>query len=162
MRALVLYGSQYGNTERIATVIADTLRTAGDVRLAKLDPTLPLNLDGTLAGIDLLILGSPTQGWQPTKAMLPILAELSPERLRDMAVACFDTRFQMPRLLTGSAARAMANRLSQMGVALVMPPESFFVQHTEGPLRPGELGRAAVWARRLLDKVAPPQPVMER
>ena len=158
MRALVVYDSQYGNTERIATAIADTLRTVGDVRLVRVNTARTLDLDG----VDMLILGSPTQGWQPTKPMLALLAELSPERPHEMTVACFDTRFQMPRLLTGSAARALANRFERMGVALAAPPESFFVEHTEGPLRRGELGRAAVWARMLLDKVVTTQPVMER
>jgi flavodoxin len=158
MRALVVYDSQYGNTERIATAIADTLRTVGDVRLVRVNAAQPLDLDG----VDMLILGSPTQGWQPTKATLALLAELAPEQLHEMTIACFDTRFQLPRLLTGSAAKAMSNRIEGMGVRLTMPPESFFVEHTEGPLRQGELGRAAVWARLLLDKIAAPEPVMER
>lgn len=158
MRALVVYDSQYGNTERIATVIADTLRTVGDVRLIHITPSLPLDLDG----VDLLILGSPTQGWRPTPTMQSLLASLTSDQLHGQAIACFDTRFQLPRLLTGSAAKAMANRFEGLGARLTMPPESFFVEHTEGPLRQGELGRAAVWARLLLDKIAAPEPVMER
>lgn len=31
-----------------------------------------------------------------------------------------------------------------------MPPEGFIVQDTEGPLRPGELERAAEWAGHIL------------
>jgi hypothetical protein len=33
---------------------------------------------------------------------------------------------------------------------LVLPPEGFYVEDTEGPLRAGELDRAAVWANRVL------------
>ena len=158
MRALVVYDSQYGNTERIATAIADTLRTVGEAPALHVAPALPLDLDG----VDLLILGSPTQGWRPTPAMQALLASITPEALHGRAIACFDTRFQKPRWLTGSAAKVMANRFEGMGARLALPPESFFVEHTEGPLRQGELGRAAVWARLLLDKVATPHPVMER
>ncbi len=65
MHALVVYDSQFGNTERIAAAIADTLRTTGEVRLAHVEPAHPLDLEG----VDLLILGCPTQGWAPTVAM---------------------------------------------------------------------------------------------
>ncbi len=158
MHALVVYDSQFGNTERIAAAIADTLRTTGEVRLAHVDPAHPLDLEG----IDLLILGSPTQGWQSTKAMQALLAKLTPQQLHGRAVTCFDTRFQKPRWITGSAARRMAASLRHMGVTLLAPPESFFVEGTEGPLLTGELGRAAVWARALLNRIETPHPVMQR
>src|SRR5512146_1186916 len=75
MHALVVYDSQFGNTERIAAAVADTLRTTGEVRLAHVDPTHPLDLEG----VDLLVLGCPTQGWRPTKAMQALLADLTPQ-----------------------------------------------------------------------------------
>lgn len=152
MNALVIYDSQYGNTERIATAISDTLRTSSDVRSVRVNEVHPLELHG----VDLLVLGSPTQGWRPTVAMQTLLASLTPDQLQSCAIGCFDTRFQMPRLLTGSAAKAMENRFQRMGIALVVPPESFFVEHTQGPLCAGELARAAVWARMLLDKIGAP------
>ena len=158
MNALVVYDSQYGNTERIATAIADTLRTTGDVRALRIDAAQPLDLEG----VDLLILGSPTQGWRPTVATQTLLAKLMPEQLHGKAVACFDTRFQKPRWMTGSAARRMADHFQRMGVRLLAPPESFFVGKTEGPLLTGELGRAAVWARALLNRLETPNPVMQR
>lgn len=158
MNALVVYDSQYGNTARIAAVIGDTLRTTGDLRSIRVDEAQPIDLEG----VDLLILGSPTQGWAPTKAMQAFIASLSPEQLRGRTVACFDTRFQKPRWLTGSAARVMANRLQKLGVELVVAPESYFVERSEGPLVAGERGRAAVWARIILDKVGVPQPAAQR
>ncbi len=158
MYALVVYDSQFGNTERIAAAIADTLRTSGEVRLARVDPARPLDLEG----VDLLILGCPTQGWRPTVAMQTLLASLIPSQLHGRAVACFDTRFQKPRWLTGSAARRMADTLGRMGITLVVPPESFFVEHKDGPMLSGELGRAAVWTRTLLTRPEAPRPVMQR
>lgn len=158
MHALVVYDSQFGNTERIAAAIADTLRTTGEVRLAHVDPAHPLELEG----IDLLLLGSPTQGWQSTVAMQALLADLTPQQFHGRAVACFDTRFQKPRWITGSAAGRMAASLRHMGVTLLAPPESFFVEGKEGPLLTGELGRAAVWARGLLNRLEAPHPVMQR
>jgi hypothetical protein len=48
-----------------------------------------------------------------------------------------------------------------MDITLVVPPESFFVDGKEGPLLTGELGRAAVWARTLLNRTETPRPVMQ-
>jgi flavodoxin len=153
-KALVLYDSQYGNTERVAQVIADTLGEVGAARALGLDPGQRVEL----AGVDMFIVGCPTQGWRPTPTIQSFLEEASPERLRTLAVACFDTRFRLPRWMTGSAARVMARKLQEKGVSLLVPPESFFVKGMQGPLHGGELERAATWARTLLEKVEAPPP----
>src|SRR5215207_10623152 len=154
MNALVLYDSQYGDTERIAQAIADTLAEFGEARAVRLDPSQPVDLQG----VDVFIVGCPTQGWRPTPAVQSFLEEVSSEELRSLAVACFDTRFRLPRLMTGSAARVMARTLQEKGVSLLLQPESFFVKGTQGPLRDGELDRAAAWARMLIKEVQSPSP----
>jgi flavodoxin len=158
MNALVVYDSQFGNTERIAQAIADTLRAGGHARAVRADPAHPVEFQG----VDILILGCPTQGWRPTQAIQSFLAEVSSARLRGVAVACFDTRFHKPRWLTGSAAGVMARRFQRVGVSPLVPPESFFVEGTEGPLESGEVDRAAAWARTLASQVQAPHPVAQR
>jgi len=155
MNALVVYDSQYGDTQRIAQAIADTLGEFGEARALRLDPAHPVELQG----VDLFILGCPTQGWRPTPAIQSFLEETSSEELRGLGGACFDTRFRLPRFMTGSAANVMAGKLREKGVSLLVAPESFFVKGTEGPLREGELERASMWARTLLEKVEAPPPV---
>jgi flavodoxin len=154
MNALVVYDSQYGNTERIAQVIADTLSEFGEARAVGLDPEQPVELEG----VDMFIVGCPTQGWKPTPTIQSFLEDVSPERLRTLAVACFDTRFRLPRWMSGSAAKVMARTLQEKGVPLLVEPESFFVKGTEGPLRDGELDRADAWARMLIKEVEAPRP----
>src|SRR5215207_6448902 len=105
MNALVVYDSQYGNTERIAQVIADTLGEFGAARAVGLDPGQGIELEG----VGMFIVGCPTQGWRPTPAIQSFLEELSSEELRGLTVACFDTRFRLPRLMTASAAK-VSNR----------------------------------------------------
>ena len=158
MNALVVYDSQYGNTERIAQAIADTLREFGQVRAVRVDAAHRVELQS----VDMLIVGCPTQGWRPTPAIQSFLEGVSSERIGGLAVACFDTRFRMPRWLTGSAAKVMAGKLQEKGVPLLMPPESFFVKGGQGPLRSGELDRAATWARMLLEKAEAPRPAAQR
>lgn len=149
MNALIVYDSQYGNTEHVALAIADTLRASGQAQAVRADPAHPAELHG----VDLLVVGCPTQGWRPTQAIQSFLQSVPTERWRNLAIACFDTRFRKPRWLTGSAAGIMAKQLRQVGTSPLVPPESFFVEGKEGPLASGELDRAAAWARMLVAKV---------
>jgi hypothetical protein len=50
----------------------------------------------------------------------------------------------------GYAAKRIANQLKRAGGSLIAPPEGFYVEDTEGPLKDGELERAANWAEGLL------------
>jgi flavodoxin len=148
MNALVVYDSQYGNTERIAQAIAGALAERATVRVVPMAqaPALPS------ADVDLLILGSPTQGWGPTPAMRAFLANIPRRALKDLSAASFDTRLSKSKWLTGSAARGIAETLGKMGGSLLLPPESFLVTGKEGPLVDGETERAASWARTILGK----------
>ena len=61
-------------------------------------------------------------------------------------------RFFFVRLF-GYAAKPIADRLQKRGGVLVVPPEGFYVEGTEGPLQEGELERASEWARRIVAQV---------
>ena len=152
MNTVVVYDSQFGNTERIAQAIADTLRAFGQAQAVRVNPARPIELQG----VDMLILGCPTQGFRPSPAMQSFLGNVSYQSLSGLAVACFDTRFR-GRLWKSSAAPRMARQLRTMGVEPIIPPESFFVKtmKKEGPLLTGEVERAATWARMLFNKAEP-------
>jgi flavodoxin len=156
MNTFVIYDSQFGNTERIAQAIAGALRAFGQAQAVRVDPAHPLELQG----VNLLILGCPTQGFRPTPAMLSFLEKVSYQALSGLAVACFDTRFR-GRLWKHSAAQHMAGQLHTMGVEPIVPPESFFVKFTregKGPLLAGEVERAASWALSVHQQYMAPQP----
>ncbi len=177
MNTLVVYDSLFGNTERIALAIADALRAFGQVQAVRIEPSqseesqrqallrqyraTDVRLEPAhpveLQGMDLLILGGPTQAFKATPAMLSFLEKISPASLSGVAVACFDTRSRGP---FGSAARTMAKKLQTMGVSLLVPPESFFVSGMQGPLKSGEVDRAATWAQMLHKKAEASQPAM--
>jgi flavodoxin len=157
MNTFIVYDSQFGNTERIAQAIADTLRASGQAQVVRVDPAHPVEFQG----VDLLILGCPTQGFRPTPAMQSFLGTVPFQSLSGLAVACFDTRFR-GRLWKNSAAPRMDRQLRAMGVEPLVPPESFFVKamKKEGPLLAGEVERAASWARMLFNKVEALHPAM--
>ncbi|HJQ28225.1 MAG TPA: flavodoxin domain-containing protein [Rubrobacter sp.] len=158
MNAVVVYDSQYGNTERIARAIADELGGFGEVRAIFVHQA---RLDG-LRSVDLFVIGCPTQGWRPTPAIPSLLEGISSEELHGPAFACFDTRFKLPRWMTGSSATVIAEKLQERGAQLLVPPESFFVKGMEGPLRTGELERASRWGRMLLKVVETPRRAAQR
>ena len=155
MNAIVVYDSKFGNTERLALVIAGALGGAKSVRV---DPGVPVDL----RGVDLLVIGAPTQAWNATPAIHTFLKDIPAQQLRDLPVACFDTRFDKPRWLTGSAAQRIAGKLRAAGAAFVVPPESFFVVASEGPLKTGEIERAIGWGQMIREHVEKPVAAVQR
>jgi flavodoxin len=149
MNALVVYASHFGNTERIAQAIGGALATDSPAKVASFETVAELP-----AGLDLLVVGAPTHAHGVPPEVKQFLASLSGETLAGVAVAAFDTRYRVPTLISGSAARGIAKTLKHKGARLVAPPESFFVEHSEGPLAEGEIERAADWARRLVMTLA--------
>jgi len=143
MRALVVYDSTYGNTEKIAQTIGEAI-AAQVLRVGGVSPS-------DLTGFDLLIVGSPTHGGRPTPEIQGLLKALGPA-LKGVNVAAFDTRHPSKwTLLFGYAAPRIARSLRNNGAALLAPPEGFFVLGTQGPLKEGELERAAGWAKGIVE-----------
>jgi len=141
MKSLVVYDSTYGNTEQVAQAIGVALggavRRAGDVGPAD------------LGGVELLVVGSPTHGGRPTEPVDKLLK--TPLKLDGVRVAAFDTRVdsRVGAVLFGFAATRTGQTLEKCGGRLVAPPEGFFVLGNRGPLKAGELERAASWAKAL-------------
>lgn len=148
MKALVIYDSQYGNTERVARAMADTLSEYGEAQAVRVGQLAPADF----RRLDLLILGCPIQGWKPSKGMQSFLEGLHPQDLQRLNTAAFDTRVKIPRFLRGKGAEIVAARLEELGSKPIVEPAGFLVKGTEGPLRDGELERAMSWARTIAEK----------
>jgi flavodoxin len=142
MKTLVVYDSTYGNTEKIAQAIGEAI--AAEVRrVGQVNPS-------DLQAFDLVIIGSPTMGGRPTEAIQDLLKAVGPA-LKGTNAAAFDTRLtsKWVRIFSYAAPR-IAGSLKEMGAILLGSPEGFFVLGTEGPLKEGELERAAGWAKEIL------------
>lgn len=148
MNALVVYDSQYGNTEKIARAIHAVLETPGSARIVFVASTNE-PAESELAGVDLLVVGGPTLGHAASKSLRAWVDRIPESALRNLTVATFDTRLRWPVFLSGSAARGIAAQLRRNGARMAVPPESFFVSGREGPLEAGELDRASAWAKSL-------------
>ena len=144
VKVLVVYDSAYGNTELIAKAIGGAI--GGESRVVRASEVNPDEIRTT----DLLIIGSPTHGGRPTPAIQDFIDKAPGDAVNCVKVAAFDTRFssRMVRVF-GYAAERIAISIEAKGGKLVSPPEAFFVKGKKGPLREGELERAATWAKMI-------------
>ncbi|MFK4084938.1 flavodoxin family protein [Kribbella sp. NPDC020789] len=169
-RALIVYESMFGNTERVARAIRDGLR---DTLPADLIPAYqaPTVVPGD---VRFLIAGGPTHAFSMSRqstresarqqgdVVMPIEFGLrdwldalvvdsrmtTGDRALPLEVATFDTRISTTRRLPGSAARAAAKILRRHRYQVV-DSASFFVTESVGPISPAEIERALDWGRRL-------------
>lgn len=156
MKTLVIYDSEFGNTEHIARAVAKRLSQFGPARTLRVEIADPEDLEG----IDLLVLGSPTQGWRATQPFKAFIDRFPEGSMDGIPAAVFDTRYKMTEVLTGSAAKRSAKQLRKLGLELLLPPESFFVKSKEGPLFEYELERAESWAQALAETYLEKHPDM--
>jgi hypothetical protein len=181
---VVVYESLFGNTRMVAESIAAGARKAvPNARVtvvAVADATPELTADAAL-----VVVGAPTHVFGMSRSSTraqgvggvvsakiadhPPLVELGatgpgirdwladlPTTPRAAVVAAFDTRLSSP--LAGGAAAKIARRLQSHGHRLVAKPRGFVVESSYGPLRAGELDRAATWGAELARQVVDPAP----
>lgn len=163
MRALLVYESMFGNTRAVAESIRRGLFTSG------IEPQFMEVGDAPrFIGDDVrfVIAGGPTHAFGLSRVRTRADAAKQATGVlvsRKMGLrewmdtlegtgrppfATFDTKVRRPRL-PGSAARAAARQLSRRGWSELLPPETFYVDGTQGPLLPGESERAEQWGRHL-------------
>ena len=151
---MVVYDSVFGNTEKIALAISSALGSEGSVGTFRVSEIKPEQL----VGLSLLLVGSPTRAFRPTKEMVSFLNMIPADGLKGVKVAAFDTRISEAnsRIMNvlvkflGYAAQPLAALLVKRGGSQLIPPEGFYVKDSGGPLLDGELERAAAWAGQLL------------
>jgi flavodoxin len=155
MKSLVLYDSYFGNTEKVAQKIHSSLGENATIKKAE-------NFEQKdLEGINLLIVGSPTRGFNYSERMKPILGKIPENSLEEIKIASFDTRIDeqtvKPRILKflmsafGYAAEKIQKTLEKKGGEKIIEPMGFVVKDSEGPLKENELEKAGIWARKIME-----------
>ncbi|HEY3374055.1 MAG TPA: flavodoxin domain-containing protein [Candidatus Aquicultor sp.] len=143
MKALVIFDSTFGNTQKIAETIAKELDTKA-VPVSKV-ATKELN------DLDLIVVGSPIISWKPSESMGKFLASLGRDQMKNVKAAAFDTRIRL--FVHGDAATKISQALAEAGAEIVTEPQAFKVRGTEGPLLGGEIEKAVDWAKLIKTKV---------
>lgn len=151
MKSLVLYESYFGNTEKIAKAISETIKTKA-IKLNEIKSE-------DIKELDLLVIGSPTRAFRPTPELTKFIVEIKNESLNNMKVAVFDTRISVEDTnskilsffvkLFGYAAESMEKKLRKKGAKFAAESAAFYVKESEGPLKDGELDKAIEWAKKL-------------
>jgi flavorubredoxin len=130
MKALVVYDSVYGNTEKVAKALAAGLESGGvGVDVVKVDA---VKFD-EISAVDLLCVGSPVHAWSTSKPMNDFLERLKGvSGLSGKKAFAFDTK--MKSRLAGSAAGKIERKLKDLGLTIAKPSESAVVKGRDGPL----------------------------
>lgn len=158
MKTLIVYDSVFGNTQKIAIAMGEALKPQGNIKVEKVNE---VKIE-TLNDIEMLIVGSPTRAFNPTKDINNFLKSLPKNKLNGIKVAGFDTRANVKEVnsavltffakLFGYAGEKITKKLTKKSGELITEPEGFFVKDSEGPLAEGEIERAEKWAMSLVKK----------
>ena len=156
MKTVIIFDSFFGNTEKVAVSIKEKLEPSGEIILKRFSSASPVILENT----DLLILGSPTRAFQPTKKSTEFIRKLPPNSLDGIKTTSFDTRINLKDVdskflrfmagLFGYAAETLQKLMIKKGSTAAVNPEGFYVKGNEGPMADGELERASSWAASIL------------
>lgn len=161
-KALVVYESMWGNTEKVARAIADGLGDSMAVEVCEVGAAT----QSPSSDLALIVVGGPTHAFSLSR---PSTREDARRRGADRGgesgvrewldrlpdgphaqrLATFDTRVTAMRHLPGSAARSAARAARHHGYRRTNDSESFYVADVAGPLVDGELERATAWGRRI-------------
>lgn len=168
MKALVIFESMFGSTHELANAIASGLRRTFDVDVVRADEVDGAAVDAS----DLLVVGAPTHAHSlSTDASRHDATTMTSDADGDLHVeepvmtqglrewldglehlskpfAAFDTRSDMPRLLTGASSKRIDREMRKKGAVAVVPPESFLVTRFAG-LKDGEADRGRAWGAQV-------------
>ena len=158
MKILVLFDSFFGNTANIAQAIVKELSQQHEITSERVDAAY-LN---QLQHLDLIFIGSPTRAFSASPNITAFLKTIPAQSLAGVKVAVFDTRIApediKPKLVglvikwVGYADRKIISLLKPSGAEVILPGEGFRVADSKGPLKAGELARAAAWANSIVSK----------
>jgi flavodoxin len=132
-KAIVVFDSMFGNTEKIAKALALGLEKRGmQVNCVKVDEAVV----DKMADYELLALGGPTHMAGMSKPMKRFLEELGNIDIRGIMGFCFDTRNEsrFNRFDLNSAAKRIEKKMKRMKVKMIHPRLSAIVEGREGPL----------------------------
>jgi len=122
LRALVIFDSRYGNTEKIARSLGAGIAEAG-VEMECLNPR-DVRIE-SLTECDLVCIGAPTEGFSASKSIKDFIAKLDGPGLAGKWGFAFDTKLDWR--ISGSAAKFIEKELKRLGLRILASRESAIV-----------------------------------
>jgi flavodoxin I len=156
MKGIVVYDTSYGNTQKIAETIAETLKEAEiEVELSYVkDVKKPNGKD-----YDFIVIGSPTKFGSMSLANRFFLGKIKSQEWMNKPFAAFDTEnpenIEQARLKNKewSAAEKIAEKLKEKNMNQLAPVLKAQVLGQKGPLVEGEIDKTKDYARELAIKL---------
>ncbi len=156
MKGTVIYDTTYGNTKKIAEIIAETIKESG------IEADLFYVKDvKKLSGkeYDFLVLGSPTKFGTMSFTVKFFLGKVKSEEWMNKPFAAFDTEnpenVEQSRIQNKewSAAEKIAEKLREKKMTQLLPVLKALVLGQKGPLKEGEIERTKDYAGELAIKL---------
>lgn len=154
LKVLVIFDSYFGSTEKIGRVLEKVIPDAIGVRASEVSPS-------DIRHFDLIIVGSPTRGFRPTRYLTEFISNVKPHHINGKMIMAFDTRndpsainpgfLRILASMTGHAASVIQKQLFRKGGKPVIAPEGFLVESHDGPLLEGQLEKAAKWGKEITE-----------
>ena len=145
-RAVVVYWSRTGNTEKVAKTVDGALREKGFsvdcLYVADADPA-------NVRNYDCVMVGSPTEGLRAKKPIMEFLDDIPKDEFSGKPAAAFDT--QMQNRLSGNAAKGIQKKLENLDFKIITEPLVTYVEGkiAEIHLKDGEIEKTGNWAQEL-------------
>ena len=131
-KALLVFHSVHGNTEKVAKALTKGLENSGvTVDCREVDA---VEFD-KLSGYDLLIIGGPTHNMGISKPIDAFLEHLKSVEIEEMGAFAFDTKTK--NWLAGSAGAKIDGKLKNLGLTILRSHASAIVKGVKGPLEEG-------------------------
>jgi len=149
-RVLIAYNTVYGNTRRVAELIAQGIKDGGvrDVTVVDMEKTDPKQA----VNFDVILLGCPNHARRPTRAFSKFVDGMKKLGITGKHVAAFDTyigsQFQVA---TSKMEKQFAEKLH--GSTLLSPSLSIKVNETKGPIADGEETKCVSFGSGLATKI---------
>ena len=153
IKAVLIYDSVSSSKmpAKVADVVASTLKDKG-VEVTSVPVGDAKHID--VGEYDLLVIGTPTMAWAPTKDIREFLDSLDGVSFAGKKAASFDT--QIRSIISGNANRAVEKMLRGLGFSIACPHLQSYVKGENKAYRmlEGELDKAADWAKGLAASLA--------
>ncbi len=149
MKALIVYDTKTGMTEKVALAISAGMKEVGtDVIVKKADDVT----EDDFKAADAWIVGAPTHIGSATGPAKKALKKGISSGAGGKKGTTFDTRFA--KVGKGGADR-LRKMMEDAGLRIIVPSEWFVVTGTSGPLADGEEAKAVAFGRKIAGALRP-------
>lgn len=161
MKVLVVYDTKYGNTQRVAELIAEGLKAVGAEPVV--ENMKKVNFDAAV-GFDAILMGSPNHIGRPTRTFKKFVGKLRKAELKDKSLAAFDTyigqKDEQEVIQPGGgefqkALRRMEDHLKEKlpHLKLITPGLSIAVGGMKGPIVEADLPKCKEFGQNLVSQL---------